>query len=310
MRKVIAIGETVLDIIFKDDNPITAKPGGSSFNAIISIGRTGIPATFISETGNDKVGDLIIRFLKSNGINTEYVTRFHKGKSALALAFLNHDNDAEYQFYKDYPKQRLEAGFPEINHNDFVLFGSYFALNQALREQIKGLLDQANSKGAIVYYDPNFRDSHLQERDVLLSTIKENFNASSIIRGSDEDFFNIYNSRDIDFIYSATCKNKQPLIVTMNANGVIVKDSKNKYTFSSRRIETKSTIGAGDNFNAGIAFALFKYSIGREDLQKLDFETWGKIIEIAISFSSEVCQSYDNYISESFAAQLKRTPTT
>ena len=33
MRKVIGIGETVLDIIFKNGKPIEAVPGGSSFNA-------------------------------------------------------------------------------------------------------------------------------------------------------------------------------------------------------------------------------------------------------------------------------------
>ena len=34
MRKVIGIGETVLDIIFRDNQPIGAYPGGSTFNAI------------------------------------------------------------------------------------------------------------------------------------------------------------------------------------------------------------------------------------------------------------------------------------
>ena len=51
MRKVIGIGETVLDIIFKNDQPIGAVPGGSVFNGIISLGRSGVPASFISETG-------------------------------------------------------------------------------------------------------------------------------------------------------------------------------------------------------------------------------------------------------------------
>ena len=31
MRKVIGIGETVLDIIFKDNKPVNAVPGGSAF---------------------------------------------------------------------------------------------------------------------------------------------------------------------------------------------------------------------------------------------------------------------------------------
>ena len=38
MRKVIGIGETVLDIIFRDDSPIAALPGGSTYNAMISLG--------------------------------------------------------------------------------------------------------------------------------------------------------------------------------------------------------------------------------------------------------------------------------
>ena len=34
MRKVIGIGETILDILFKDSQPTAAVPGGSVFNGI------------------------------------------------------------------------------------------------------------------------------------------------------------------------------------------------------------------------------------------------------------------------------------
>ena len=76
MRKVIGIGETVLDIIFKGTQPMAAKPGGSTFNALISLGRLGVPSIFISETGRDKVGDIIVSFLKQNNITTDYITRW------------------------------------------------------------------------------------------------------------------------------------------------------------------------------------------------------------------------------------------
>ena len=64
-RKVIGIGETVFDIIFKNTQPISAVPGGSTFNALISLARAGISATFISETGNDRIGQQILQFLRS-----------------------------------------------------------------------------------------------------------------------------------------------------------------------------------------------------------------------------------------------------
>ena len=41
MRKIIGIGETILDIIFRNNQPSHAVPGGSTFNTLISLGRLG-----------------------------------------------------------------------------------------------------------------------------------------------------------------------------------------------------------------------------------------------------------------------------
>ncbi|MCF0159913.1 MAG: carbohydrate kinase, partial [Bacteroidaceae bacterium] len=74
-RKVFGIGETVLDIIFKNDTPLAANPGGSVFNSMISLGRSGVPATFVSQTGEDHVGDIVVNFLRDNGVCPDYVYR-------------------------------------------------------------------------------------------------------------------------------------------------------------------------------------------------------------------------------------------
>ena len=125
MRKVIGIGETVLDIIFRDEKPISALPGGSTFNAIISLGRSGVKASMISETGNDRIGQNIIKFMESNGIDASYVNVYPESKSPLSLAFLNDHNDADYIFYKDHPHDRIDYVYPEVNADDIVLFGSF-----------------------------------------------------------------------------------------------------------------------------------------------------------------------------------------
>ena len=122
MRNVYAIGETVLDILIKGNQPFTAKAGGACLNTAVSLGRLGIPVKFIGEYGLDEVGNFIDRFLKENNVSTDYVYRYYDGKSALALAFLNEHNDASYDFYKIYPKKRLNIHFPELNQDDIVLF--------------------------------------------------------------------------------------------------------------------------------------------------------------------------------------------
>src|SRR5665811_742631 len=109
MRKIYGIGETVFDIIFKNEQPQVAKAGGAMLNSTVSLGRIGLPVSFISEYANDNVGKIIDNFLQENGVGTDFIDHFKEGKTKLALAFLNEKNDASYTFYQDYPELRLNV---------------------------------------------------------------------------------------------------------------------------------------------------------------------------------------------------------
>ena len=201
-RKVIGIGETILDILFRGDQPQAAVPGGSVYNAMVSLGRMGVDVTFISETGNDRVGRMILENMRSNGVRTDCVNVFPDGKSPVSLAFLNERNDAEYLFYKDYPHQRLDVKMPDIQPDDIVMIGSYFAVTPVLRDKVKGLLDLARERGAIIYYDVNFRSTHANEAIKLMPTLLENFEYTDILRGSTEDFGNMFGQPDAEKVYT------------------------------------------------------------------------------------------------------------
>ena len=151
MQKVIGIGETVLDIIFKNEQPIGAVPGGSTFNCLISLGRSGVKASLVSETGNDHVGRRIIDFIEKNGVDASCVYVYPDSKSPVSLAFLNEKNDADYIFYKDHVNDRLEFSYPDIQKDDIVVFGSYFAVNPVIRPQVQAFLEYARNRGAILY---------------------------------------------------------------------------------------------------------------------------------------------------------------
>ena len=162
MRKVIGIGETVYDIVFKGGQPTAAVPGGSTFNSMISIGRCSIPADFLSEVGDDHVGSIIREFMSQNGVDPGFVNIL-PGKTPLSLAFLDENNDATYTFYRDPVSERPDFIYPSIEPGDIVLFGSFYALNPACRPQVERFLEYAKSSGAILYYDVNFRPSHVKD---------------------------------------------------------------------------------------------------------------------------------------------------
>ena len=309
MRKVIGIGETILDIIFRGDQPSAAVPGGSVFNGIVSLGRMGANVGFISETGNDRVGNIILQFMRDNNIPTDHVNVFPDGKSPVSLAFLNEQSDAEYIFYKDYPKQRLDVIYPKLEEDDIVVIGSYYALNPVLREKVLELLDQAREKKAIVYYDPNFRSSHKEEAIKLAPTIIENLEYADIVRGSQDDFFYMWGLQEADKIYKDKvkfyCRN---FLCTAGAEQVSLRTGTISKEYSIPPLEAVSTIGAGDNFNAGIIFGLLKYNVRYEDLDTMDEATWDKIIQCGIEFAAEVCKSFNNSVSKEFAEARKYQP--
>ena len=308
MRKVIGIGETVLDIIFKNSQPIGAVPGGSVFNGVISLGRSGVPASFISETGNDRVGKKIIQFLEENGVNAGSVCVHAESKSPLSLAFLNEQNDAEYIFYKDHPHDHLEFVYPDIQPDDIVMFGSYYAVNPVIRHQMVEFLEYARDKGAIIYYDVNYRASHRNEVVKLRANILENLEFADIVRGSAEDFEIMFNQQGAEKVYrsevSFYCKN---FIYTQGTEPLEIRSVGGlSKAYAVEQTETVSTIGAGDNFNAGFVYGLVKYGITREMLEAgLSEEQWGLLVCEAQQFAGNVCQSINNSVDLDFAEKKK-----
>jgi len=305
MRKILGIGETIYDILFRQGQPVAAVPGGSVFNGLISLGRTGLDCTFITEVGDDQVGQNILAFMQENGINTDYVSCYQGKKTAISLAFLDENNDAHYSFYKDYPNNRLDFEMPFIQKNDIVAFGAYFALNPVLKDKVRPFLNYAKQQGAILYYDLNFRDNHKHEVESLRDTFKENFAVADIVRGSHEDFINVYGHDDCRKIYDEISKYCPRFICTRGKDGVLVIDHGQEYTFSSNPITPVSTIGAGDNFNAGILYGLYTGGIGRENLDGLTQEDWSRLIRFGIEFGTETCMSTSNYVSKEFAQKYK-----
>jgi fructokinase len=305
MRKIYGIGETVLDIIFKDGQPQAAKAGGSVLNSVVSMGRIDLPVSFISEYGLDDVGTLIDNFLKSNGVDSSHVHRFSDGSTALALAFLNEKNDAHYSFYKDFPAKRLDVEFPEIYKEDIIQCGSFYAIWPEIREKFKKFIQNANDKGALILYDPNFRPTHLSELDSLKPMILENMKFASILRGSDEDFKNIFGVQSADEAWKVVKDYCKCLVYTANVEGVYVRSTAFSGRFPVQKITPVSTIGAGDNFNAGMITSIYQNDFKRDQLEHLGEKEWSKIINTAVSFATHVCLSYENYISEEFAKEFK-----
>lgn len=306
MAKVIGIGETVFDILFKGSVPVGGVPGGSVYNSIISLGRMGVPAAFISEVGSDKVGEIILEHLRDSGVDTSAVCSFADGKSPLSLAFLNEHGDADYIFYKDYPSNRLDVEFPQVEQGDILLCGSYFVLNPILRSKVRPFLQYAHEHGAVIYYDINFRKNHRHEREQLLPAIIENMELASVVRGSADDFRYLFDCTDGTDIYmSRIAPYCNRFIFTSGSGPVTLFTPEFTVCYAVKDVEVRSTVGAGDNFNAGVVYGLWREGIGRTQLATLSRSRWDSIVGCGLSFSAHACTLLENYIDKEWAAAFR-----
>ncbi len=293
-RRVIGIGETVLDILFKNDQPQKAVPGGSTFNSIVSLGRAGVPCAMVTEVGGDHIGDLTCQYLRENGVSDEFVRRHAGTKSHITLAFLDEHNDAQYIFYKDHASAALDGELPHIQASDIVLFGSFFAINPAIRPAVRSMLREAKRVGAWLYYDINFRKTHIADIPHVMAHIEENMRLANIVRGSMEDFGYLYNLTDAEAIYERVRSFCPTLILTDGARMIRLYSPEGCETYPVPPIETVSTVGAGDNFNAGYIYAMLK---GINDPAQR--------IAMAQRWSQDVCQQLGNNISDALVSELK-----
>lgn len=333
--KIVGIGETVFDIVFKDGKPQAAVPGGSVFNAIISLGRTsgtaasgsaaGVSASggtvasstaasstaaggaaprviMATQMGKDNVAEIITGFMRRNNVEITHAICVEGRQSTISLAMLDSRNDARYEFFRDSAMPKFQTPDIEFEPGDILLFGSFFAISPATRLQVRELVARARSQGAIIYYDINFRKGPHGNSPHIKEYIEENCVLSTIVRGSSEDIGNIYGECTAAEAYrdhiSSLCSN---FICTKGADSTEVFSPGFHAIYPVRKIETLSTIGAGDNFNAGVVYTLSQLpacaalTLGKEE--------WDKIVTTAHLFSAEVCQSYENYVPEDF---LKR----
>ena len=335
MARIIGIGETVLDILFKNDQPQAAIPGGSTFNSIISLGRAGMDCYIVTETGDDHIGDLTCNYLQRNGVRDTFVSRQQGMKSHLSLAFLNQQNDAQYVFYKDHASVRMQARELHCQPDDALLFGSFFSINPAIRPAVKTMLQEAHDAGATLYYDINFRKPHIADLPQVYDAIMENMTLSSIVRASTEDLLTLFGtdhcplwqqenglqlaktlciadlgSTDAAIVEQAVSRLYQGLIrhycqrfICTTGSGAVYLCTPQFYqTFTVNRIPTVSTVGAGDNFNAGFLYGLVKNGLNISELTEHD---WATCIEMGKRFAQDVCQSYENSISPTLVHSLR-----
>ncbi len=302
---VYTIGEVVLDIIFRTFDNVKVKPGGSMLNTAVSLGRLGVNVSHISTLSTDKASGQLINFLKKNSVQTIFINRTSAIKTSLALAYLDENSNADYTFYKDKLESSELLKFPDVLNADIIHYGSFFSINEAVHKQLYDFLGKANKSGCIKLYDPNFRKPHLAKLKSLMPMVENNFKMADIVKGSDEDFENIFDVKSgKDTWKLMKSYGVKVLFYTKGKYGSELYTDRGVLNIETKNIKAISTIGAGDTYSAAIIYFLSSQLTANNNLSDITIEQWGICINIAHEFSAHTCQSLDNYLSKEYCDSL------
>lgn len=307
MSKTVGIGECLCEEIHRSGEHQTTVAGGSVLNAIVSLARTGIKTAFVSGIGSDDKGVMVGDFLRQNGVPTDYIAINEGVMTTLSVAELGDNNDATYTFRRDRKACLPPKVMPTMQRNDVLLLGSYYAVSSDMRPFVSQLLCSAREKRAIIVYDINFRPNHSNSLPEVKKNILENMHYADIVRASRDDLREVFSTGSPQTVFdNHLAAFGTPLICTDGAKTITLIDHRGStHYYNVPPTPTVSTIGAGDNFNAGLIYGINESRISSQMLRKgLSTDVWDRLISRATMFSQAACQSLFNYVPKDFRASL------
>jgi fructokinase len=294
---IYTLGESLMDVISMPDGKTVSKPGGSLLNVSVSLGRSGKAVSLVSEIGYDPTGRQLMAFLHENGVSTDLITIYENAKTSKALATLDENSKPSYTFQKAYPEIRSLTLPRVFTENDMLILGSMYSRDPEIEKEIDACLHAAKRGGAFIVYDPNVRHNHQLKKKASKKMLLKNLAFADIIKGSDEDFYNIFKLTSLTEIKNALCRiNREALIfITSGEKGSAAFYKDMEQWFVPDKIKAVSTIGAGDAYTAGIVNAIIDQDL-ISDLKKITEQQIQKMMSEGSQFAALVCQSMDNFI--------------
>ncbi|MCM1503828.1 MAG: carbohydrate kinase family protein [Muribaculum sp.] len=286
-RKIIIIGESSLEIIFKNDHPEESFPGGVLLNSAARLGAATRQVSFVSEAANDHVGDMIVKFLESNNVEVRSIDRYTEGTTPVRLIFENSDGGAAPApiRYGSYPQESFGVVWPRIDPDDIVVFGGYYSVDPRGHDRIYDIVKYAAERRAIVVYVPNFDRSRVSRITRVMPAILENFESSSIVVSRTADLRDIFNKEDASKAFKDHVSFYSFNMVNYD------EDSRTANFFHRKDVEELETPNAAQNrhwfaaFVAGIIDALIANEITSVDIENIEAEATRKVLTDAMAFA-------------------------
>lgn len=269
MKKIFCIGELLLDLIGQTGQGLIKStqfskfPGGAPANVAAAIAKLGGDAYFMGQVGDDSFGEFLLQSLNELGINTSMCKK--GGQTSLAFVALDNNGERDFEFYRgsDGDYQIGDISLEIIDTNSIIHFGSATALvSRPLHRSYFQLLEYADSQGALISFDPNYREA-IVSSDLMPSYLHDckTFVAyADIVKVSESEAQLLSGEDDLDRAAdSLLYLGAKNVIITRGDKGSMIINKETRKNISAKIIQQVDATGAGDAFIGALLFKLAQH---------------------------------------------------
>lgn len=283
---IAALGELLIDFTEagKSENGkrlFEQNPGGAPANLLTVASHMGYRTEFIGKVGSDMHGTYLKQTLQAEGIGTSNLLEDAGCFTTLAFVSINPDGERQFSFARkpgaDTQLQAEELHLPLLSSCKIFHFGSLSLTDEPIRTATTEAVTTAKKAGALISYDPNYRESLWENRTLAVQQIKSMIPYADVMKVSDEEAFLITGCTDYESAADQLLSYGPKLVaITLGSSGVLLADTTHKERISGFSVNAVDTTGAGDSFWGGFLSHFLSFEKPLEQL------TWTELKECAV----------------------------
>ncbi len=245
-----------------NEQKVSFRSGGSVGNAAKVLGKLKQNPIFITNVGNDQVGDFLKKEMESSNVNMSFSQTADKG-SVICIAVLDAGGDRT-MFTWIPPWSALDhytsnSFSEELYKKPAIVFSSGMSLTNNI-ESGKALLDffrRMKENQSILVFDLNIRVESYGYQPRRRQLFNEVLQYADIILGSGiEEFGQITGKTNMKEAVLSLANKDRCIIARDGGNPVLIQDGYTRATVEVDPVTPVNTVGAGDTFDAAFLKAL------------------------------------------------------
>ncbi|MBM3708808.1 MAG: ribokinase [Actinobacteria bacterium] len=262
MKKICVIGSINIDLVATMEHfPVPGEVvvcqkfneyyGGKGANQAVGLGKLGADVSFIGKIGNDKYGDSLLKNLKKNNVKIDNVFKDNSMHSGISLIFIDSKGQNSIAHISGANGNLSLADIMKargmLHESDIILLQLEIPLDIVFY-----IIENYSQGDKTIILDPapfHSIPGNILSRISIMTPNRVEMELLTCIKIKDKNDSLKASSILLD-------KGVKNVINKLDNYGVLIASKDSNTFLKSIKVNAVDTVGAGDAFNAGLAFGL------------------------------------------------------